>query len=163
MNPWEPITPVWSCGSLPARSPTTYRQVVEMLDVARNARYQPKPGATFCNIFLWDATKANGCEIPHWVYGHEHSANDVCDWLRHEGPANGWTSVDSGHARVRANAGFPTVAAWKNPSGPGHVAVVLPSPDDGPTRIAQAGRHNFFDEPITHGFGDLQPLFYTHD
>ena len=64
-------------------------------------------------------------------------------------------------ARVRASAGYPTVTIWKNPTGIGHVAVVLPGMDF--IHIAQAGGSNFFDRNIINGFGNLPVAFYTHD
>jgi hypothetical protein len=51
---------------------------------------------------------------------------------------------------------------WKNPSGIGHVGVILPGTDV--CHLAQAGGSNFFDKALEKGFGTIQNLlFYTHD
>lgn len=147
------------------RSPYDLRRLLAQFDVERSARYQPTGSATFCNIYVWDATRALGCEIPHWLENpkRELNANAVCDWLEFVGPKAGWQRVAAQEAADRASAGYPVVAAWKNPGiGSGHVAMLLPS-DGGELRIAQAGRKNLFDAPIANGFGRHRPRFYVHD
>jgi hypothetical protein len=163
-EPWEVITPRWSSGSLPARSSQVYEQILAQFDVEHASRYAPKSGITFCNIFVWDATKALGCELPHWWYRDELSANGLSDWLTKYGANHGWMKVDSDHARQRANAGFPVVAVWKNPgAGSGHIAMVRPSGEEGQLHIAQAGASNHADIPITTGFGLLPVTLWSHD
>lgn len=166
-----------------ARSPANLLLAVAPLAVTAHPRYQPtKDGRTWCNIFLWDATSALDAEIPHWYVEHvleggkvadkrgEFSALGVIGWLKREGPSNGWRSCTESEARRRANFGFPTVATWMNPkfSGgrplPSHVALLLPSPVDGPQLIAQAGAECLFGAPIERGFGDAKPLeYFTHE
>ena len=161
---WEIITPRWSYGSLPARSAALYAQVLDQFDVEHCTRYLPANGLTHCNTYVWDATKACGCEIPHWVYRDETSANGMCNWLSMHGTEHGWMKVDVDHAQQRANAGFPVVATWRNPGeGSGHIAMVRPSPETGKLRITQAGAQNFADAPISAGFGGLPVVFWSHD
>lgn len=158
------------------RSPDAYKQVAKQFEVETNPRYvkgHSGGSETYCNIFLWDVTKAMGCEVPHWVdvatgvevpmgKGKELSANGVCDWFKTHALKFDWMPCGVGQARKRASAGYPTVVLWKNPGGIGHVAMVLPGKDF--THIAQAGSNNFFDLDLTKGFGSVGPLeFYTHD
>jgi hypothetical protein len=150
------------------RSPSRYLEVVKQFDVENNPRYKVRDTSgdgkpdTFCNIFLWDVTRAMGCEIEHWWDGKELSANGVADWLVKEGSRYGWQDVGLLGAADQAARGRPTIAVWKNPGGTGHVAVVVPT-GNGQLQIAQAGRLNFFDKPLRSGFGDHPVKFYTHN
>lgn len=162
------------------RSAENYLRTLKQFEVETNPRYvrghdgNPANGQeTYCNIFLWDATKAMSCEVPHWVdpatgvevpmgKGKELSANGVCDWFTTHGLKFDWMMCGRKKAMERATRGFPTVVLWKNPGGIGHVAMVLPGMDF--THIAQAGASNFFDDRLEKGFGGVGPLmFYTHD
>lgn len=163
---WQPLDAVLRSGE-DSRSPELLREVIAQFDVAFAPRYQP---VTFCNVFVWDFTRAMGCEVPHWVkldgtpatpgQGSELSVNGIVEWLRRHGPEQGWSEVDAAAAKDAANAGRPTLAAWLNSYGHGHIAVVVASPNG--LRIAQAGMRCFADEPIEHGFGQLTPIFFTH-
>ncbi len=159
-----------------ARNAISYINVIKQFDVVNNPRYTPSKmgfGETYCNIFLWDVTKALNCEIPHWVdpfgnqvamgKGKELNANGVFDWLAGKGFADlGWMVVSDKTAISRASFGFPTVVVWKNPTGIGHVAMVMPS--GGTVRISQAGGSNLYDADLSAGFGHIQPLKYlTHE
>lgn len=177
---WVEVTPDYT--NLPSdRSPANYVKALEQFKVLTNPRYVPRDvtgdgkAETFCNIFLWDATKALSCEVAHWIdpstgvevpmgKGKELSANGVCEWFTNHGLTHGWMLCDRLMATSRASRGFPTVVLWRNPSGIGHVAMVMPSPDPRQVRIAQAGAQNLFDVDILKGFGNVGPLrFYTHD
>lgn len=145
------------------RSPEALRAVLAQFSVESALRYRPRAPLTWCNIFVWDATRALGCEIPHFVGQRPHrrelTANGICDWLESTGPGEGWREVDAWDAVREAMRGCPVVLAWKNPGkGSGHVAMMLPNGN-----IAQAGRRNLWDAPVEAGFGRQQPLFYVHD
>lgn len=150
-------TPV-TCGSL-CRSPEHLRMVLAQFDVVSNPRYQPRAGATFCNIFVWDCTRALAAEIPHWLNGRELNANELVAWLYREGRHFDWWKVDAPEARAAADAGRPVVATWRNPvpTKSGHVAMILPG-----GRIAQAGARCLFDVPLVEGFGQLAVEFWAH-
>jgi hypothetical protein len=60
-----------------------------------------------------------------------------------------------------AQAGSPAVAVWHNPSGPGHLAIVVPCEDEG-VHIAQAGAACFGGRPLAHGFGNRPARFFVH-
>jgi hypothetical protein len=179
-NAMQPAYPDFTNGS-DNRNPDSYRKALEQFHLETNPRYTPRDVSgtgridTFCNIFLWDGSRALGCEIPHFrlfykveagqvvLTGNEFNANAVASWFAGKADEEiGWREVPEILARERARGGYPTVAIWNNLGGIGHVAFVLPSSDV--TRIAQAGGTNFFDGPITRGFGTVsRPKFYTHD
>ncbi|MDL2218290.1 hypothetical protein LJC27_06490 [Christensenellaceae bacterium OttesenSCG-928-M15] len=141
------------------RSPALYRDVIEQFDVERNYRYavnKKGTGDTYCNIFLWDVTRAMNAEIPHhtdWDTGaplesggKSMNANRISEWLNTYGPQYGWYEVTAEQAQQLANRGSPAVTVWKNANGGhGHVQVVSPSSSGGydaekGAAIAQAGR-----------------------
>lgn len=151
------------------RSPDLYRRVCEQFRVTTSPRYLAQPGATWCNIYLWDATSAMGTEIPHWYdpatgaatvvgRGSEMRANDVYNWLVKQ--QFGWREGSYDQAKANAALGRPTVAAYFNPTPgrSGHVAMVLPNGN-----IAQAGATNHFDVPVSRGFGNLPVRYFLHD
>lgn len=154
--------------------------VLGQFGVLSHVRYRPFRSengtlTTFCNIFLWDCTRALGCEIPHWAdpvtgepvpvnHGEELSANKIVSWLATHGQRFGWMPITPEMANLLAHSGRPVVAVWANPHGPGHVVMLGPSADGsaGPT-IYQAGAQNLFGAPLSHGFGSIKPIFYAHN
>ncbi|HBU13051.1 MAG TPA: hypothetical protein DEB31_10140 [Clostridiales bacterium] len=159
-NPWEVANAALT--NLPGqRSAATYRAVLNQFDVENNPRYavnQKGEGDTYCNIYVWDATRAMGAEIPHYIdnttgapkssggaYISELTANEVNTWLNTHGEAHGWRKVSAEEAQYYANQGMPAVTSWKNPSGHGHLQMVSPSTDGQynagrGVAVAQAGR-----------------------
>ena len=167
VSPWEACLPaVWNGPG--ERSPEALRAVAAQFDVEHHPRYAVRDTSgdgrpdTFCNIYLWDVTRALRSEVPHWHGGRELSANAVCDWLASFGNLLGWYEGNRGAAHRASGDGMPVVAAWKNErGGSGHVALLLPPAGD-ELRIAQAGKRNYFDVPLERGFGALVPRFYLH-
>lgn len=168
---WLPAAP--DVRSTPAtRDPELYKRVILQFMVERNPRYTPRDGNTFCNIFTWDVTLAMYCEIPHWVddfntgipvkvgKGVELNANNQCTWLAKHGPRYGWSEADLPTALANAKRGAPTLVTFLHVGGIGHVAMLLPT--EPAPRIAQAGARNFYDEPLTHGFGKYPVIYYVH-
>ena len=171
--PYEASKPVYPLitSDYTSRSPELYRQVINQFSVETNPRYAVNKagrGDTYCNIFLWDVTRAMGAEIPHYVDpetnapmqypnvagAREMTANRIYDWLHENGADYGWYEVGPEQAQMLANQGRPVVTALRNDSGHGHVQVVCPSSDGvyDPQRgvtIAQAGRHLTSYRPIT--------------
>lgn len=166
------------------RSPERYLQVIDQFQVGGAPRYQPKKdertGAltTYCNIFASDVTRAMGAHIPHWVVGidepsshmvagaRETRANDIHALLI--AGAWGWRLCSFSHAAECAQMGMPTVAAWKNKAGPGHIAMVVPNGSASHTKdlmIIQAGAE-CGRMPIAQGFGEKRfgdCIFATHE
>ncbi len=158
------------------RSRERYDQVLNQFGVGSNPRYRPRGGNTYCNIFAWDATRAMGAEIPHWVDqsgnaarvgargAWEMDANDTNRWLHNQGAANGWRQVSASQAQANANNGAPSVVSWKNPGGIGHIGMIRPGTitNRGPA-LAQAGSNNFNNRHVADGFGRRQPEYWIHD
>jgi hypothetical protein len=172
--PWMPVdAPVRSTPS--ARSRARLLDVVAQFDVEMTARYRPVPTpqgpTTWCNIFVWDATRALGAEIPHCVdeagcsvpvgQGRELTANRTLRWLEAHGATAGWRESDAAGAVRAAQGGLPAVAIWHNPFGPGHVALVVPCDAEG-VHVAQAGAVCFSSRPLAHGFGERPARFFVH-
>lgn len=164
-------------GDPKTRNATTYLRVVSQFKVESNPRHRWRNNNTYCNIFVWDVTRAMGAEIPHWVdangapvgvgKGRELNGNGTADWLIRISSRYGWKEVGAEQAQQFANQGHPTVAAWLNPGGIGHVAMVVPgtySATLGPA-AAQAGARNFTQGTIAEGFGKQRlglVRYWTH-
>lgn len=175
---WKPLTaPLRNAKD--ARSAAALRAVAHQFEVATANRYQPKRREdgkleTFCNIFAWDVSRAMDAELPHWVDRNgdpapvsksnvELTCNALLPWLEEHGKRFDWTEVQTEvAAATHAAMGKPAVAIWRNKSGPGHIAVLLPS-STAETRIAQAGARCFFDEPLTSfGVAVKHLRFFIH-
>ena len=152
---YKAITPgiTSSAGS---RSAAQYNRVIAQFQVESNERYRPHrlgKGDTYCNIYVWDVTRAMGAEIPHYIDAGtweakyypdtngaiEMGATRMCQWLEKKGASYGWREVSAEEAQRMANQGKPAVAVM-----PTHVQMVCPSkdgtyhPQKGVT-VAQAG------------------------
>ncbi len=147
------------------RDPEIYSKIIDQFGVETNPRYKKNlqgEGETYCNIFVWDVTKAMGAEIPHWVNNAELNANSVVSWLLNT-EGHDWKSADANLAQNYANQGKPAVAA-KARTGTGHIAMVRPGKitDDGPV-ISQAGGTNFNYGTVMDGFYTLDVLYFVHE
>ncbi len=151
---WEPLNAP-DTNDQSHRSAYNYFKVIRQFKVQESERYASGK-ATYCNIYVWDVTRAMGAEIPHWVIKgdpngasavgpdgkfivareecvsgnrcREERANDLVDWLRAHGKNNGWSRVDARMAQEMADGGHPAIAIWRNAvsGAPGHVAMVRP-------------------------------------
>jgi hypothetical protein len=159
---WLPVS-AHSISTAFNRSAEDLNKVISQFCVESAGRYRRRNGNTYCNIFVWDVTRALGCEIPHYVDkesgdaryypdikgAYEQDANATCDWLLRRGADYGWREITAQEAQNFANAGFPVVSAWRNKNGgAGHVQIVCPARGGGydPLRgvtVAQAGSRNF--------------------
>jgi len=158
------------------RSPERYNAVIDQFDVETNPRYVPRDDKTYCNIFVWDVTRAMEAEIPHWTnasgepVSHETkdairmNCNAMCNWLHSLGLKYGWHKVQISQAVQAAAQGHPSIAIFCNPDGNGHVAMILP---DQPTKdghlCAQAGKQCLRRVPLSAAFGSNKPEFWMHE
>ena len=168
------------------RSAAALNRVIDQFHVETNPRYEKNKkgyGDTYCNIFMWDVTRAMGAEIPHYVDpvtlepkyypdvkgARELTANGIYQWLEKKGAEYGWKEVSAETAQQLANQGRPVVTTKKNNSGSGHVQVVRPSangtynPATGVT-VAQAGGKNVSYTTMSALYGTSNPPFryYAH-
>jgi hypothetical protein len=135
---WVPATPA-VVNSSSNRSPENYNEIVRQFDVASATRYAPgRNGHTYCNIFVWDVTRALGCEVPHYIdpasgapmeYPDTSGANELNAlamgrWLASAGQRYGWREVTPEQAQLQANLGRPAVAVSSSVS---HISMVVPS------------------------------------
>jgi hypothetical protein len=160
-SPWNASSPALTSDTS-HRSAALYSEVIGQLSVETNPRYavnQQGKNDTYCNIFVWDVTRAMGAEIPHYYNaetgepmargdsGVTHmTANRMDTWLHTHGEDYGWHEVSAQEAQALANQGHPVVTSLYREGRHGHVQVVCPSkdgeysPEKGVT-IAQAGRN----------------------
>lgn len=137
------------------------RRVVDYLSVQTSARYQPRQGTTFCNIYAYDFCYLAGSYLPRvwWSdraisdlasggrvpvsYGatvHELNANALYEWLLDWGADFGWVrTVSLSDLQEAANSGRVSVicARRKDRNRSGHIAAVVPE-----TRAFKASRRD---------------------
>lgn len=159
-----------------ARSQDALLDVLAQFSVETNPRYQPERGDTFCNIAVWDATRALGCEIPHWCGASgrparpgapgavELTANGIVDWLERHGWEYGWREESPRLVQELANRGAPVVAAWRAAAGRhGHVMLVRPGlAGPGGPRVWGGGARCVADASVADAFGMLVPRYFAH-
>jgi hypothetical protein len=134
---------------------------------------------TYSSAFVSAACARLGVELPRLADPPAaNAANDLCDWLRAEGPAHGWKAVKGPlEAQARANEGEVVIASFKeaDPARDGHIAIVRPSTrseravrEEGP-QVIQAGLANFRNTSLKNGFHPFagawpgRVRFYAHD
>lgn len=91
---------VWKAVQPPVTSVPSQRtaaltdQVIKQFAVGTNPRYESAgPEGPRAHIFVWDVSRAMGCEIPHFTGAKELTLAQTCDWVKHEGPVRGWRRV----------------------------------------------------------------------
>jgi hypothetical protein len=165
---WRPLKTLGVTSEPGHRNPDTTHLVLRQFGLDTSARYAPREGLTFCNIFSWDFTRAMGCEIPHWWQPaegarQELTANATLRLLR-MGALPGWRACSPAAAWDHAALGQPVTVWWQNGYGSGHVAVLEPRAHNGDWRnglVAQAGRVCGYEMPLAKAFGAQRlPLLY---
>lgn len=120
------------------------------VDLAAHARYRPRDGLTFCNIYAHDFCHLAGAYLPRvwWTESallniakgntppaligntlREMRANDLFRWLRDFGLTFGWRQTGTlDKLQTAANAGgIGMIVARRTHDGkPGHIVVVVP-------------------------------------
>jgi hypothetical protein len=125
------------------RSREIYKNVIFQFAVGNNPRYvpdNPGPDGGRGHIFVWDVSRAMNCEVPHFMGIKELSLSQTVDWLRYEGPMQGWTRASAEDAVAMAMKGH-LVLALPREIRVKQVAVVMPVPADrdGRPRVSAAG------------------------
>jgi len=155
---WLPLHPQDMPLFLGDHESQTYRTIIDHFNVVDplNLRFQSSGDTTYCNIFVWDVTRAMNVEIPRWIDGVKTWTNSIYDWLidPEQGQYLGWESVPAYAAQEVANEGYPSLAITEPRLGRlGHVAMVIPGEGEiiGSTfypMCAQAGKTNFVGKTV---------------
>ncbi len=129
--------------------------IIKWLDVesSAHARYQPRDGLTFCNIYAHDFCHLAGVYLPRvwWTQAavrdlaqgrpvapligatiEEMRANALFQWLRDFGDRFGWRqtgTLDKLQQAANQGAVGLIVARRKQEGPPGHIVIVIPETD----------------------------------
>jgi len=133
------------------------------VDKASHARYKPRDGITFCNIYAHDYCTLAGVYFPRCWWSqeaierltrgetveprigatiNEQRANDLFRWLQSFGPRFGWRQTGTlTKLQAEANLGAVSlvIARRKLEGKSGHVAMVVPERDQFRARRDAAG------------------------
>jgi hypothetical protein len=161
---------VWKAVQAPVQSREGKRsrdlldQVIRQFAVATNPRYsEDGPGRPRAHIFVWDVSRAMGCEVPHFVGAKELTLAQTCDWLRHEGPMRGWRRVAEYEVLNTVEQGQLVVAMPKDIKVK-LMAVVAPQepPEDMKPRLTGACLKRGVGLTPMEAFGVRPVEFFTH-
>lgn len=124
--------------------------IIDWLEVEKSARYKPKSGETYCNIYAYDYCYLSNVYLPRvWWTGKaisklqkgesvvpvydqtisELNANSLYNWLSEYGSDFGWRRVvDLTELQNEANIGSVCImsARRKDLNRPGHICAVAP-------------------------------------
>jgi hypothetical protein len=146
------------------RSGALYDQVLKQFAVGVNARYEPEaPGKPRGHLFVWDVSRAMGCEVPHFVGAKELTYAQTCDWLRHEGPMRGWVRAGPYDVFSLAQKGQLVLALPKEIKIKG-LGVVFPQPEtaDGKPLMCGAALERGWGLHLRAFFGVMAVEYFTH-
>lgn len=142
--------PVREATDAAAQRVARLEQIGDWLRVDTSARYAPRDGVTFCNVYAADYCYLAGVYVPRvwWTgdaiariasgqdvpvaYGdtvREMRADDLYAWLQDFGASFGWRRVSDATAlqRVANGGGVGLICADRREAGrPGHITVVVP-------------------------------------
>ena len=121
------------------RSKALFEQVVNQFAIGNNDRYdEDAPGKPRGHIYVWDVSRAMGCEVPHFTGARELSLAQTIDWLKHEGPMRGWVKVAETDVFDIAERGQLVVVIPKE-MRVRHMAIVMPQEPAGRPLVTGAG------------------------
>lgn len=159
---WKALVPPVT--SVPGkRSAKLTSQVIAQFAVGTNPRYEPSAGKPHGHIFVWDVTRAMGCEVPHFLGARELSLAQTVDWLRHGADARLAAGGQSRRAR-----GLPDRHPGARRSRDikvKHIAVVEPQapPSSFRPRVTGAGNKRGGLLTLVDCFGTRLTDYFTHD
>ncbi len=117
-------------------------------------------GWTHCNLFVERVLKRLGVPFPPGLL-----ANQQFTWLNsYASRLEGWWECSEQRAAERTVLGLPTVPAWFNPGGHGHIAICVPPIAPAVCLcVAAAGSKNHENIALSGSFGPHAPSFFTHE
>ena len=149
-----------------ARAFSSVYEMAGIIDPMR-ARYRPRDGQTFCNIYVSDITRALQCEIPHVIDGKEMTA-DATGKLLQAGKIKGWVPCSAVEAGMIAAVYISSRVVVFSPGAPGHIGMLFFDPSRGKppyAHVVQAGRKCGVIE-LKEAFGSgthIKYAYYTRD
>ncbi len=137
-------------------SAANLERIADALDPGKVFCFLPTASSTFCNCAVHCFMTALG--VPFAEPGIK--ANAQHEWLAD--PANGWCAVDVQGAADAANLGMAAIASYFNPTGSGHIGVVLPGSTADVPLVWCAGRRCYRRAPLKEAFGGNPVDFFTY-
>jgi hypothetical protein len=148
------------------RSAELYQLVLNQFAVGNNPRYGAEgPDKLRSHIFVWDVTRAMGCEIPHMLGARELTLSQTMDWLRYESSDRGWVKLSPDRAIAVAQEGRVVVAIPRDRKASAQLmALVRPEEpgEDGAPRVAFAGNTCSNDASAKEAFQLATLEYFSH-
>jgi hypothetical protein len=144
------------------RSKRGYLNVIAQFAAGHNPRYAPDAkGASRAHVFVWDVSRAMGCEIPHFLGGRELSLAQTVDWMKLSSQPRGWRRVKIETAIEQVEAGNLVVMVPRDPKK--KLIAVLRGHERGELRVAAAVPERGNDLPAVDVMGTHDVDLYVHD
>lgn len=121
------------------RTKDAYEKAFKQFAIGFNPRYEEDgPGKPRGHIYVWDVSRAMGCEIPHFVGARELTLSKTIEWLRHEGPMRQWLKISESDSFRWADLGMLVVAVPRDPKI-NQLAIVVPQAEADVPLLTGAG------------------------
>ncbi|MBL8952961.1 MAG: hypothetical protein JNK82_19445 [Myxococcaceae bacterium] len=145
------------------RSKRSLLNVIAQFAAGHNPRYLPDAkGALRAHIFVWDVSRAMGCEIPHFLGGRELTIGQTVDWLKMDGHNRGWRKLLRDNALKEVEQGNLCIVVPKHPKQK-LIAVLRPRYSDNVLRVAAAIPQKGNEIACREAFGTEDVETYVHD
>ena len=169
-RPAQGVTAVdtWKATTPPAqsmfgrRTRRSYLNVIHQFAAGHNPRYAPDAKGSRAHVFVWDVSRAMGCEIPHFLAGRELNLAQTVDWLKMSSLSRGWRKVKLETALEQVELGNLAVVVPKDPRQK-KIAVLRPRDEQGALRVAAAVPEKGNDVGLFEAMGTNEVELFVHD
>lgn len=145
------------------RSKRALLNAVAQFAAGHNPRYAPDAkGASRAHIFVWDVSRAMGCEIPHFLQGRELNLAQTVDWMKMTSQTRGWRKLMLDNALKEVEQGNLGIVVPKDPRRK-LIAVLRPRGSDGALRVAAAVPDKGNELTCREALGTEDIEVYVHD
>lgn len=145
------------------RSKRGYLNVIAQFAAGHNPRYAPDAkGQPRSHVFVWDVSRAMGCEIPHFLGGRELSLAQTVDWMKLSSQQRGWRKVKLETALQQVELGNLAIMVPRDPKKK-LIAVLRPREGHAELRVAAAVPETGNDMPALDVMGTNDVELYVHD